>query len=106
MHSNLMADSTGNAFSSITPRDTRDEAAVRQNPGAESPSGGQITRLAAENRELQAEVQQLRADRNRLLDLHRRMMELLGTTSPEKIVHDLRNVLNERNLLKALVDEL
>ena len=29
-------------------------------------------------------------------------MELLGTVIPEKIIHDIRNVLNERNLLRTL----
>lgn len=68
--------------------------------------GAQIASTLAENRELRAEVEQLRAERNRLMETQRRIMELIGAPSPDKLVHDLRNVLNERALLKALVDEL
>ena len=32
------------------------------------------------------------------------MMKLLGAASPDKLIHDLRNVLNERELFKALLD--
>lgn len=66
----------------------------------------QVTSLLAENRELRAQLDQFRSERSRLLDAQRRVMELLGTQAPEKMLHDLRNVLNERELLKALVDEL
>jgi hypothetical protein len=69
-------------------------------------AGAQIASTLAENRELRAEVEQLRAERNRLLESQRRIMELIGAPTPDKLVHDLRNVLNERDLLKALVDEM
>ena len=68
--------------------------------------GAQIATTLAQNHELRAEVEQLRVERNRLLETQHRIMELIGAPSPDKLVHDLRNVLNERDLLKALVDEL
>ena len=69
-----------------------------------APSAGELAFTMAENRELRGEVDRLRAERDRLLDTQRRIMELLGTTAPERLVHDLRNVLNERELFKALAD--
>ena len=64
-----------------------------------------ISSLSAENHELRAELEQLRAERNRLAETQRRIMELLHVQSPDKLVHDLRNILNERELLRALVRE-
>jgi hypothetical protein len=76
-------------------------------PGeGERSAAAQIASILAENRELKAEVDQLRAERSRWRETQERIMQLLGATAPEKLVHDLRNVLNERDLLKALVDEL
>ena len=72
----------------------------------EAPSAGEIAFRMAENRDLRAEVDRLRAERDRLADTQRRIMELLGTAAPERLVHDLRNVLNERELYKALADTL
>ena len=37
-------------------------------------------------------------------DREAEMMKLLKCTSPDKLVHDLRNVLNELSLLKATMD--
>ena len=34
----------------------------------------------------------------------RRLMELMGTPEPAKLEHDLRNLLNELNLLRKLAD--
>jgi hypothetical protein len=73
-------------------------------PHSDSPSAGELTAQAAENQELRAEVERLRAERDRWLETQRRVMELLGTKSSQHIVHDLRNVLNERNLYKSLAD--
>lgn len=73
---------------------------------ADASAGAQIAAVIAENRELKAELEQLRAERARWRETQERIMQLLGTKGPEKLVHDLRNVLNERDLLKALVDEL
>ena len=75
-------------------------------PTEATSAGAQIASTLAENRELRAEVEHLRAERHRLMETQRRIMELIGAPSAEKLVHDLRNVLNERDLLKALVDEL
>lgn len=69
-------------------------------------AGAQIATTMAEVHELRAQLEQLRAERNRLLDTQRQIMDLLGVKSPDKLVHDLRNVLNERDLLKALIDPM
>jgi len=64
----------------------------------------QIAAQAASLHELRAELNQLRAERDRLSDRQRQIAELLQSANPDKIVHDLRNVLNELTLYKALVD--
>ena len=76
---------------------------VREAP---PPPFAEIVSRAAANQEMQAELERLRAERKQLLDRQGRIMELLGTTAPEKLVHDLRNLLNERELFKALADRL
>jgi len=65
---------------------------------------GELTYLTADNRDLRAELDRLRAERDRLLATQARIMEVLGSTVPERLLHDLRNVLNERELFKALAD--
>ena len=70
----------------------------------ETPPPHLIATIMAEAVELRAQMEQLRAERHRLLETQQRVMELLGTGSPERILHDLRNLLNERNLFKALAD--
>jgi len=60
--------------------------------------------LIAENIALRSELNAVELERAKLGDAQRRIMELLGTTSPDRLVHDVRNLLNERALLKALVD--
>jgi hypothetical protein len=70
------------------------------------PPAARITSIVAENAELKAEIEQLRAERTRAIDSQRAIMQLLGTTKPEKITHDIRNLLNERDLLKTLVDQM
>ena len=52
---------------------------------------------ATENDRLQAELQQMTAQQ-------REIMELLNTRSPDKIIHDLRNLINELNLYRSLVE--
>ena len=54
--------------------------------------------------QVRLEVQRLRHEQAVLLEQQRAIMELIGTKNPEKIVHDLRNVLNERNLLRTLTE--
>jgi hypothetical protein len=44
----------------------------------------------------------VRAERDRLLQMEAEIMKLLGSSSRETIVHDLRNVLNDLNLLQEL----
>jgi hypothetical protein len=65
----------------------------------------QIASQAAED-QLRAEVDQLRAEHSRLMAREREIMELIGASTPERILHDIRNLLNERMLLKALCDEI
>lgn len=50
-----------------------------------------------DQRELMEEVEQLRTQRARLC-------ELIGCQRPEKLEHDLRNVLNELALLRKLAE--
>jgi hypothetical protein len=75
-------------------------------PATNASPGGQITFVLAENQELKGQIEQLRSERTRWLETQRRMMDLLHTASPDKLVHDLRNLLNERDLLKTLVDAM
>ncbi len=60
--------------------------------------------LGGQQPEEKDEVGRLLAERDRLLDQQRQIMQLLGTQSPEKVVHDLRNVLNELGLLRTLME--
>ena len=79
-------------------------------PGLAGAFGGavdvpaQIAAQAATLHELRGELNQLRAERDRLAERQGQIAELLNSVNPEKIVHDLRNVLNELTLYKALVD--
>jgi hypothetical protein len=41
----------------------------------------------------------------KLRERERQMIELLGSHSPERLLHDLRNVLNEVQLLRAVVGD-
>ena len=66
----------------------------------------QVSSVMAENRELRAELDQLRADRARIAEIQSRLMEVLGSKSPDRLVHDVRNVLNERELYRALADSV
>ena len=66
----------------------------------------QMAALMAENHELRAEVERLRAERCRMADIQSRLMEVIGCKSPDRLVHDVRNVLNERELYRALADTL
>jgi len=75
-------------------------------PVEEPAPAAHVTALVAQNRELRAELDQMRAERNRLAEMQSRIMELLNIKSPEKLLHDIRNVLNERELLKALVGDI
>jgi signal transduction histidine kinase len=63
-----------------------------------------LAQQAAQIRELRAEADQLRADRDRLAAQQRQIAELLKSGNPDKLIHDLRNVLNELQLYKMLAD--
>jgi len=59
---------------------------------------------ASEAEHLRTELERLRTESARLIERQRRIMELIGTTQPEHLVHDLRNILNERELLRTLAE--
>ena len=63
-----------------------------------------IAAILAENQDLRAQLDQLRAERSRMSDILNRLAEVLGSKSADKLVHDVRNVLNERELYRALAD--
>jgi hypothetical protein len=63
-----------------------------------------LAHQAAQLSELRAEAEQLRADRDRLLAQQRQVADLLKSANPDKLIHDLRNVLNELQLYKMLAD--
>ena len=52
----------------------------------------------------QDETDTLRKLVEKMRDRERRLMELLKASTPERIEHDLRNVLNELVLLRTLFD--
>ena len=56
--------------------------------------------------DLEAELDALRAERDRHAALEAGIMSLLHCRSPDLILHDLRNVLNDVTMLKALLDRL
>lgn len=71
-----------------------------------------VNGLTDRNEELSAELRQLRAEREKLhteteqlRSIQAEMMTLLNAKSPARLVHELRNVLNELTLLKALAGE-
>ena len=65
---------------------------------------GQMASILAENKELRAELEAIRAERARMAEILSRLAEVLGSKSPDRLVHDVRNVLNERELYRALAD--
>jgi hypothetical protein len=90
--------------------DQRDDRLDRMSNAGPSGNSGllpsQIAAIMAENHELRADVERLRAERARLSDIQTRLMDAIGCTSPERLVHDIRNVLNERELYRALADTI
>lgn len=84
----------------------RDNGELRGNLDChgEHPLAGRMAALMAENRELRAELERVRSEKAKVTDVQARLMEVLGTKSPERLVHDVRNVLNERELYRALAD--
>lgn len=51
---------------------------------------------------LREELRRTRRELDRALDRQRQIMELIGCNNPDKLVHDMRNVMNEVQLLKLL----
>jgi hypothetical protein len=49
------------------------------------------------------QIKRLTAENERMAAVEAEIMQLLKTTSRERIIHDLRNVLNELGLLQALL---
>jgi hypothetical protein len=62
--------------------------------------------LAPELEAARDQILQLREENQRLRDTQQEIAELLNCPNPGKIVHDLRNVLNELVLLKAVTQEV
>jgi hypothetical protein len=58
--------------------------------------------LAQANERLRAEIQRLTSENDKLVQRERAIAELISAPSPDQILHDLRNLLNELILLKAL----
>jgi len=71
-----------------------------------SPLQARFAALLGENQELRAQLDQARAERTRMAEILSRLTEVLGSKSPDKLVHDVRNVLNERELYRALADTI
>jgi hypothetical protein len=51
-----------------------------------------------------ADIGELRAQLERLRQREAQIMTLIGCKNPDKLMHDLRNVLNELQLLRMLAD--
>src|SRR3954469_7333245 len=75
-----------------------------QSGGAGSTASPQATHETDPSR-LAAELDNYRRRCDRLEDRERRIAELLNSKSPEKIEHDLRNVMNELQLLRTLFEK-
>jgi Tfp pilus assembly protein PilN len=96
------------AFESVGLTSTLREQ-YQDGPGAAIASEGaernaQIATALAEVQELTAEINRLRAERDRWQAQQAEIMKLLSAKSPDRILHDLRNVLNERELFRTLAD--
>jgi len=48
-----------------------------------------------------SELERMRAELDKLQAQQQELMKLLGTTRPDRIVHDVRNLLQERMFLEA-----
>jgi Spy/CpxP family protein refolding chaperone len=54
--------------------------------------------------ELRSELEKLRSQRDQLAERQQKIAELLHSPDPDKILHDLRNMLNELQLYKLLAE--
>lgn len=95
---------------SITPTTSPEQAGRPSSDTGRDADDGcfppQTAILIAENHELRAEIERLRSERSRIADIQARLMEVLGCKSADRLVHDVRNVLNERELYRALADTI
>src|SRR5436305_306872 len=80
------------------------ESPWRRAMAAEHPMLGTFYPPHLDVSEFQTELERLRAERERWLYVQHQLMELLRADKPDQLVHHLRNVLNERDLLRALLD--
>ena len=62
----------------------------------------QVRTLLEENRDLRDQVASLQSHLAKLEKTQREIMTLVKAPTPDRIVHDLRNVLNELVLLQAI----
>ncbi len=89
-----------------TSADSVPHRGTRIDPPDPTPLQAQMSSILAENRELRAELETLKADRARMAEILSRLAEVLGSKSPDRLVHDVRNVLNERELYRTLADTI
>jgi hypothetical protein len=54
--------------------------------------------------ELVEQNERLKGEVDRMVECQRDVMKLLDCKSPERIIHDLRNLINELNLYRQLVE--
>lgn len=107
MHPNVVANGNDAPVKPLlAPLSGRPQADDSHDCDEEASHAACIARLVGQNNELRAEIEQLKAERNRFAENERRIMELLGAKVPDKIIHDLRNVLNERDLLRVLTADM
>ena len=66
-------------------------------------SGHQATDQSELN-QLRQQLQAAQQENAHLLEHRRRLMEVLNCKSPDRLEHDLRNVMNELNLLRTIVE--
>jgi len=69
-------------------------------PESASHSNG-IVGFGVPNVDSSSELERMRAELDRLLAQQQELMKLLGTTRPDRVVHDVRNLLQERMFLEA-----
>jgi len=94
--------SSGDGVSTLAPPGHMAPLACADHPQDRGPARAAFE--TAETRDLRLELTRLRAEREKLLETQQRIMELLNSRAPEKILHDLRNVLNERELYRAVAN--
>lgn len=85
----------------------KDEEVIESDSGSPTAVNDVNVRLGAvmtEKRELLAEMSRLRADRDRMAEILSGLTSVLGSKSPDRLVHDVRNVLNERDLYRVLAE--